>query len=193
MPILSALLLLPNSALAGGIGLVGSAGSHVDTVYSYYEVDSSGATNQREPDNQMNSNMGGGVELILGDRDNKILGVFRGYYLRDSAQKKPDNFQEGDIYAVREVPKPRGVVDAGIQWGLIGDPGNIQFTAVSTIGTAFLSDDLSEYYFIEAGLGGTWMAERHVQVAVSITGGTRYRKGFFPTANGYVGARWLFD
>ena len=171
------------------VGLVTTAGMHGDRVYSY-DVDAAGDATQNTPENQLNPNYGGGVEIVLGDKDLKVSGVFRGYYLQDARQQDP---KEGTVYNVRTVPRDLGIVSAGIQWGLVGDPGNIQLTAVSTIGSGVFTTDLAGFITAEAGVGGTWMAARRVQVAASVTGGIRYQKRFYPTTNAYAGVRYLFD
>ncbi len=187
----AALLLLasPASALAGGVGLVGTAGAHGDRVYSYTE-DVNGVATQETPEDQFNPNFGTGLEIILGDKDLKVAGVFRGYYLQDAPQQTPSS---GTIWNVRRVPRDLGMVSAGLQWGVLGDPGALQLTVVANMGAAVFTDDLAGYVTADAGGGGTWMASRHLQVAASVTGGARYHKRFFPAANAYLGVRYLFD
>lgn len=191
-----ALLALASSpAYAGGIGLVTTAGIHGDRVYSY-NVDVNGEATQRAVDEQLNPNFGGGLEVVIGDKDLKIMGIFRGYYLQDAAQQEPSGKPpEGStmVFNVREVPDDLGMVTAGLQWGLVGDPGNLQLTAIGTIGAAVFTSDLSGYTTAEAGIGGTWMAARRVQAHASVTGGIRYYKRVTPTTNAYLGVRYLFD
>ncbi len=182
-------LLAPAPALAGGIGIVTAAGGHVDRVYSY-TYDENAANYDQFIENQMNLNYGTGVEFVLGDKDNKISGLFRGYYLSDSALKDP---AKGDTYVLREGNRAIGVIDAGLQFGFLGDPSTLQMTAVIFMGSGFLTTDYTPFILGEAGVGGTWMAARHVQVVAAVTGGTRYRRRFFPTTSGYLGVRYLFD
>ncbi|MFZ5476284.1 MAG: hypothetical protein ACOZNI_05860 [Myxococcota bacterium] len=196
---------LPLPAWAGGIGVIGNYGMHGDTVYPYYMKDN-GDFEQCDPQHQMNGNFGGGIEVVLGDRDNKILGIFRGYYIQDAAQRAPraggeckqpvfdDGTQpDGLTYAIRETGRDVGVINAGLQFGVLGDPNNIQLTIVNTYGAGLYTNDLTEFATVELGVGGTWMAERRVQVHASVTGGLRYRKSFYPTGNAYAGVRYLFD
>ena len=182
-------LLAPTPAFAGGIGIVTAAGGHIDRVYSY-TYDESAAEYDQFIENQMNLNYGTGIEFVLGDKDNKITGVFRGYYLSDSGIKDPS---QGDTYVIRTESRPVGVIDAGLQFGLIGDPATVQMTAVAFMGSGFLTEDYTQFILGEAGVGGTWMAARHVQVVAAVTGGTRFRRRFFPTASGYLGVRYMFD
>lgn len=179
-------------AHAGGIGLITTAGMHSDRV-DYYQLDAgTGSYIQQAPDNQFNSNVGLGLELVLGDKDNKILGVFRGYYMQDAPQKAP---AEGDdyVFAIRTDSRPIGVINAGLQFGIVGDPDKLQLNVVATIGSGFLTTDQTEFIVGEAGVGASYMVGRKMQLVLSATGGTRYRKLFFPTADGYLAVRYLFD
>ncbi|MFN7144065.1 MAG: hypothetical protein ACK4YP_09830 [Myxococcota bacterium] len=189
LPLAALALAAPFPAFAGGIGIVTTAGIHGDRVYSY-DVNVNGVATQAEPENQLNPNYGAGVEVILGDKDLKVAGIFRGYYLQDSPQREPEN---APVFNIRDVPRDLGIVTAGLQWGIVGDPGNIQLTAVGTLGAGVFTADLSGYVTGEAGVGGTWMAARRVQVAASVAGGARYAKRFYPTVNAYAGVRYLFD
>jgi hypothetical protein len=191
---LLSLALAPAPAWAGGFGLLLNGGAHDDRVYGYTEEANGDYT--QDPSAQFNANLGAGLEVVLGDRDNKVLGLFRGYYLQDV----PQTPVEGDLSPVREVPRDIGVVTAGLQWGVLGDPGALQGVIVSTLGAGLFTcsrgaqcDDLTEFILAEAGVGGTWMVERRVQVAASVTGGIRYRNRVLPTANAYLGVRYLFD
>lgn len=187
--LLAAATLGASPAHAGGLGIMATMGGHNDRVDSYnYDEESAAYTQFTEY--QMNPNMGTGLELVLGDKDNKILGIFRAYYLQDSPIKAPS---QGDIYAVRETARPIGVINAGLQWGIIGNPDQLQFVAVTTLGSGFMTTDQTEFIVGEAGVGGTYMIARQLQLAANVTGGARYRKLFYPTVNGYVGVRYLFD
>lgn len=189
LPLAVLALAAPVPALAGGLGLVTTAGLHGDRVYSY-NYDVNGVATQADPENQMNPNYGLGLEVLLGDKDLKVTGIFRGFYLQDSPLQEPTN---GDTFVIREEPKDIGVVTAGLQWGVLGDPGALQLTVVGTIGAGVFTENMDGYVTGEAGVGGTWMAARRVQVAASVTGGARYWKRFYPTTNAYAGVRYLFD
>lgn len=181
--------LLSTPAHAGGIGLVGVGGAHSDRVDSYTWDEAAQEYVQEAPEYQMNSNLGVGGEIILGDKDNKVLGIFRGYYLGDGPQHAP---KAGDTFAIREELRPMAMLSAGLQWGIVGDASKIQLVATTTIGTG-ITKDFTDFAMTEVGVGGTWMAARKVQVAASVGGGIRYRKLFYPTVTGYAGVRYLFD
>lgn len=177
-------------AHAGGLGIVATGGLHADRVYSYTCDETTGACDQNTPETQMNANPGAGLELVLGDKDNKVLAVFRAYWLADAPQHEPKG---GDLTPWRETWRHVGVINGGIQFGVLGDPDNFQMNVVANIGSGFLTNDYTEYIFAETGVGGSYMIDRRVQLAASITGGARYRKQVYPLTNAYVGVRYLFD
>lgn len=186
--------LLPSTALAGGVGLVGMGGVHSDRLYFYAE-DESGTLVQQAPYNQINPNFGGGLELVLGDKDDKILGVFRAYYMQDAAQSASGPLADGGeyVYNIRTVPRDVGMLSGGIQWGLFGDPTGLQFILTSYIGSGFFTSDFTEFINGELGVGASYMFNRKIQVHAEVTGGVRYRKRLYHTENLYLGVRYLFD
>lgn len=177
------------SAHAGGLGLLATAGGHVDRVYSYTYNETTAQDDQFIED-QMNANYGTGLELILGDKDNKITGSFRAYYLADAPMQEP---AKGQVYAVRKTTRSIGVLDAGLQFGFLGEPDAIQLAALAYVGSGFLTVDYTPFISGQAGVGVTWMAARHVQAFASATGGARYHRRFYPTVTGNLGVRYMFD
>lgn len=197
------LLAAPLPALAGGIGLVTTGGGHLDNVYGYEQNTVTGEWSQKVSETQLGPNFGGGLEVVLGDRDNRTLGVFRVFYLQDAPQQPVDGYvlpAEGatKVSPVRDVPLHNGVITGGLQWGLLGDPTALQLTVVADLGAGLFTEDLTMFITGDAGVGGTWMPDRRIQVAASLTGGgriggVRYRGTLLPTGNAYVGVRYLFD
>lgn len=187
---LSALLLSASPALAGGIGFIATGGFHGDRVY-YYQENSIGEAEQMAPMDQFNPNAGGGLQLVLGDKDYKINGFLRLYFLGDSPVTAP----EGDfIYNLRtEDWRSLGVVDAGLQFGVLGDPQNFQMTILGLVGSAIMTTDQTEFFHAQAGLGFTYTFARRFQAHADLEGGVRYRKRLYPTANLVGGIRYLFD
>ena len=187
-------LLLPAPALAGGFGLIATGGLHSDRVYYYTPNATTGEWEQAPPINQIGANFGGGLELVLGDRDDKILGVFRGYYLQDTPQVATEEMKDPSYaYNLRTVPRDIGMVTGGLQWGMVGDPTGLQLVLTTTIGSGFLTSDFTEFLPAELGVGGTYTVARHFQIHAELTGGLRYRKRFFHTENLTLGVRYLFD
>ncbi len=187
-------LLLPAPALAGGFGLIATGGLHSDRVYYYVPNETTGELEQAPPINQIGPNFGGGLELVLGDRDDKIMGVFRGYYLMDTAQVATEEMKDPSYaYNLRTVPRDIGMVTGGLQWGLVGDPTGLQLVLTTTIGSGFLTSDFTEFLTAELGVGATYTVARHVQLHAEVSGGLRYRKRFYHTENLTLGVRYLFD
>lgn len=182
----------PAPAYAGGIGVFGTGGFHGDRLY-YYEQDAVGGYQQMDPVNEFNMNYGAGIEGILGDKDNKILGIFRLYWQADAPETSPADPEQYVVPPYRTELRHVGMIDAGLQFGVIGDPSKVQGNIIATIGSGFLTEDQTEFVHGEAGIGGSYMAARHVQLAAWVTGGARYRKRFYPLASAYLGVRYLFD
>lgn len=123
----SALLLpLTSDALAGGIGLMATGGAHNEALYYYESVDADGNV-ITDPDQfvqfkdpQIIPNFGGGLEFLLGDRDDRIFGVTRFFYQQDLAQGDPtQGAQNPDavVVAYRDQARHVGVGTIGLSWG----------------------------------------------------------------------------
>lgn len=178
-------------AYAGGVGVFGTGGFHGDRVY-YYQQNTLGEYEQLDPQNQFNLNYGGGLEVILGDKDNKILGIFRLYFQQDAPEKEPAD-PNTYTFTYRTTPRNVGMIDAGLQFGVLGDPDKLQGNIIATLGSGFYTVDQTEFVQGEAGIGGSYMIDRHVQLAGWATGGVRYRKRIYPMTSAYLGVRYLFD
>lgn len=187
-----ALLLSASPALAGGLGLFGTGGFHGDRVY-FYDENSIGEAEQQVPLDQFNSNGGGGLELILGDKDYKINGFFRFYFMADAPVTEPPDADKYIFNLRTEEWRPLGVVDAGLQFGLVGEPERFQFCLIGLLGSAVMTDDQTEFLQVQAGVGATYTFARHFQAHAEVDGGIRYRKRVYPTVNANAGLRYLFD
>lgn len=183
--------LLPTPALAGGLGLSATGGWHMERVY-YYQENALGEFEQQDPVGQVIPNGGGGLEIVLGDKDNKVLGNFRLYYLVDLPQSAPADPSDY-TFNIRSDARHIGVIDAGISFGFVGDPGGLQATVVGYMGSGFFTTDQTEFVHAMAGLGGTWMLDRHVQLSAQLTGGARYKKNVYPINDAAISVRYLFD
>ncbi len=191
--VLSALFLAPAPALAGGFGLLVGGGFHADRVYSYTKEANESYT-RNDPETQFNMNGGGGFEIVLGDRDNSVLGIFRGTYVTDAAQSVPEaDDSENTFSNVRTTTRAIGEASAGLQWGVLGESDGKQLTVLTNLGSGLFTTDLTEYVKADVGVGGTWMLTSEVQLQGSVNGGFRYRKAFYPTVDATVGVRYLFD
>lgn len=185
-------LLLPAPAFAGGLGLFATGGLHGDRVF-YYQPDPEGNLVQADPVTQTNPNFGGGLELILGDRDNRIQGIFRGYFLQDGPQNDSFSTKDTDVFNIRTAPRNIGVIAGGIQWGLFGEPTGLQLVLDTTVGSGFLTQDFSEFVTVDAQVGGTYMINRKVQLHAEVGGGVRYRLRVTHAESLSLGVRYIFD
>ncbi len=196
-----ALLLLGGFALhstpanAGGLGIVGTTGFHQARLYYYDSNDLQYLNRQNRPNN------GVGLEVILGDKDDRILGVARGYYMIDSPVVAPPDPQVTEpIYTLPDSPTHIGMATVGVHWGVIGDPTGFQAHIASHLGAGIVTVDGGtgegnnlEFLLGEAGIGATYHFARSFQAYVDVAGAVRYRKAFYPGANAYLGLRYMFD
>lgn len=183
------------SAHAGGIGLLGTAGMHQARVY-YYDTDDTQYLNRQ---NQLNT--GFGIEAVLGDKDDRFLGVARGFYLQDSPPQGPKSpLVDEPVYAVPDGPTVMGIATVGVHWGVIGDPTGFQAHIATHLGAGIVTVDpdtgegtSQEFLLGEAGIGAHYHFARNLQVYGDLAYTMRYRKSFFPGANAYLGFRYMFD
>ena len=201
-------------AEAGGLGVLGTAGAHTEQLYFYSSTDADGnefpALNDYDQFriNETLPNVGGGLELVLGDRDDKIVGNCRFYWMVDSPQQAPAG---GETYAptsggqarqvsqdslvVKECDTPRhlGLGMVGLSWGFAGKPDGFMVSALGHVGSAFITLDHSEFLAIDLGPSFSYRAARQVQVFGDLQYMLRYRKDFGHSVNVVAGARYLFD
>jgi hypothetical protein len=187
-----------SAALAGGLGVVGSSGFHTDPVYAYDLSDTQYRVTQMRP------HYGAGIQAVLGDRDDRFVGLAKFYWVQDAGQVDNDipagaknAGYTGDAselsYAVRETPINVGMATAGVQWGLWGDPLGFQVNAISCIGAAWATADAREFLFVEVGPGFHYSVNNRIQVNAELAYQMRYRKGFEHGVNLNAGVRFLFD
>ena len=187
----------PSTAQAGGIGVTMGGGFHQDRAY-YYRDD--GSLTQGI-DKQLPGNYSIGGEVLLGDRDDRVLGLVRGYISHDASLKNPDPAALGEdtsydyIFPDVEAKGGRtvGAFSVGMQWGLWGDPNGFQVVANSLIGSGFWTVDNLEYALFEAGVGAAYTMNERFQVVGSLDATARYRKRFHFGSDVWVSARYLFD
>ncbi len=187
-----ALLVAAPVAHAGGIGLLGTGGLHSDRIY-FYQQNAIGEYEQMTPQDQLNPNGGYGLELVIGDKDYKINGIFRLYYQVDAPVREPEGTGTYTYNLRTDAPREVGVLDAGLHFGVIGDPESFQGVIIGMIGSGFLTNDQTEFAQAQAGIGGTYTLGRHLQFHAEAPGGRRYRKRFYPLVSASAGVRYLFD
>jgi len=185
---LLAAMLFPVSGYAGGLGLVTTGGLHQERVY-YYDAEE----NQFEV-NQFRPNAGTGIEAILGDVDDRIIGVARGFWLLDAPPVAPSDPDVPDAtFAIPSSAEHQGVFTVGVQWGVYGDPVGLLVHIDGNIGGGILTRDNLEYVLAEAGGGAQYQFGEHVQVFGEALAMLRYRKNPYPGMNVYAGVRYIFD
>jgi len=181
---------LPSSAWAGGVGLLTTGGLHQDRAYYYDQAGNQGI------DSQNRLNYGGGFIAVLGDKDDRIQGVMRLWFVQDQAVTDPNTGTTVDPVfppASSQGPRNLGLFTAGVEWGLLGDPDGLQLTLETHAGSGFATADASEFLLVEVGPGATWALADHVQLFGSLTADMRYRKRAYMSENLYIGARYMFD
>ncbi len=214
MSLFAALVLLSSAPThAGGVGLVGLAASHTEKVYFY---DEDGA---QYSDIQLRPTTGFGLEALLGDRDDRLIGLMKFYYVTDF-QAKAENVQTGNVqdptipldppasngwcpmwrtpetaswcspdFTFRSI----GVFTAGLQWGLYGDPTGLQINLVTSLGTGAITPDSTEFLLVEIGPGIHYVLNKKYVLHAEAVGHLRYRKSVSYGGGVNLGVRYYFD
>ncbi len=208
----TALVLLVDPAEAGGLGIVATGGAHTEQVFYYSSRSPEGAPYPDFDDydqydmTQTLPNLGAGVELLLGDRDDAILGVFRFYYNNDGAQKNPadlDSDQRGDetspvasedvVANVRDTARHIGIGSVGLSWGFLGEPDGFQFGGIGQIGAGLVTSDHTEFLLVGLGPMITYKVARQAQLFADVQYEVRIRNELQHSVAAFAGARYLFD
>ena len=203
---LIAFLLLPAPAFAGGVAPLVTGGFHTENVAYYSSQTSEGvkipdqANYPAYKQTEYIGDVGSGLELVIGDRDDLIQGVFRGYWMMDLPQHVP-NPREGEVVdpsalvsTPRDSIKHMGIGTVGIQWGVVRAANNkFRFALGVNVGAAFASKDHTEFLLAQAGGNVNYAVTRTVEVFADVDYGLRVHKtlshGLYATA----GVRILFD
>ena len=188
-----------STAEAGGVGVFATPGVRQMPAYFYNSAGDQGI------DWQLPGSYGFGVEGILGDKDDRIMGIARFYYLSDLPVSDPDTGNaevtpedgalDGYVYppAADQPASAAGAAAVGIQWGIFGDPTGLQFVLSTVAGTAFITTDNLEFFMFEPGAGVTYTVNDQFQFYGVANYQLRFRKRFTSGANVVAGARFLFD
>ena len=186
--------LAAGDAWAGGIGVLGNADIRTQKTYYYDQA----SPPQQYHLTQWIPGFGAGFEVILGDKDDRLIGVFRGYWVHELPEKNPADLNPeipaGEVEAaVRETPRDVGVAMAGIEYGYWGDPEGFMLTGTVLLGSGFLTKDHSEYFQAEIGPGVSWEFAKDFRLIAQPMYQFRYRKGEEHGVSLYAGFRYLFD
>jgi hypothetical protein len=192
IPVLLTSLAFSAPAFAGGIGILGTGGMHEAKAYYYDDLGRQGIDNQQRP------NAGFGAEVILGDKDDRILGLMRIYSNVDWPTNEPTLSgvsADEAIYpaAHLEAPSLEGACTMGVQWGIWGDPSGFQLVGTTVFGSTFITPDNSEYLIAEAGVGVTQMMSDRMMLSGTLNFSARYRKQITIAEGAYISARYMFD
>ena len=186
-------ILLSSNAFAGGVGLLGTGGIYTESVYFY----DSSKEFQQFSQTQTIGTYGTGLEFSLGDRDDKIMGVARFYWIQETPQTDPaktTGLVEPDnvVANIRDNTKNVGMFSVGLQW-TYWEKEKTRLNLNAMFGSGFLTDDHSEFFFAEAGAGTSYRISRDVDFHVEVQYALRNRKGLKHGVNTYAGIRYLFD
>jgi len=179
-----------NTAHAGGLGVLTHAGFHAQNAYFYNQAGDQGIDKQYRP------NYGAGLDILVGDKDDKVIGLLRGAWVANAAPTRPDTGStENPIIPPAHMQGAHhvGSLGLGVQWGLLGDPTGAQLTTTTVVGSGFITTDNTEYVFIEVGVGGTYNLADNLQAHGTIAGTMRNRKTMSFGPDMYMGIRYLFD
>ncbi|MCB9678865.1 MAG: hypothetical protein H6737_27435 [Alphaproteobacteria bacterium] len=198
-------LLATAPAYAGGIGLIGNAGIHTEKVYFYSDHTVDGGLQIEDEANyeqllqrQALFNGGGGVEFLLGDRDERIQGVFRLFYNADTPQADPASrttlvAPENVISRHRDTVKHTGMATMGLNWGIVGSPDNFQAGLSVHVGSGFLTNDRTEFLIAQIGPTVNYRVARQVILFGDVQYAARFRKEFSQGTLVTAGVRYMFD
>jgi hypothetical protein len=193
-------------AYAGGIAPIVSGGFHTERVFYYSKEQEGGAGNPiRDPANyerydqiQAVGNAGVGLEIVLGDRDDLVQGVFRGFWMLDTPQADPSKAGVVDadaiVSAYRTTPRNTGAGTVGMQWGLVR-AANDKFKAGLSIhaGAGFLTPDHSEFLIAQAGGFAGYQMTRGLEAFIDVDYTLRVQKTLSNGLTATAGLRVLFD
>ncbi len=192
-------------AVAGGLGIDLIGGIHSETVHFFDENGSKFTETQPTP------NTGFGIQAILGDRDDTLIGIMKLGFKMDSPASSDVTIPGDDFVGdaptqitarfgcedpnAADVCGPRniGTVSAGLQWRVWGDPMGFQLSLLPSVGAGIVTQDSSEFLMVSFGPGAHYAINKALQVHAEVVYQARYRKSFSHGATLTTGVRWLFD
>ncbi len=173
------LLLVPGTALAGGVGFFVSPGFHAGPALS-----AGGGTGTW-------ADVGGGVELFLGKRDSRVQGRLRFGY---NGVMDVTPLPEGVTAAPGSRVSHSGVLSLGAKIDLLPDvekPFSVYL--VGDLGVSPLVKHLKNYFWVDVGPGVRINANDVLSVFAELTGVVRFENGFTGGALLAAGVRLSFD
>ncbi len=200
-------MLISSPALAGGIGPLVMGGFHTEDV-SYYSNRADAGTGPRFSDQaeyeqfqstQVLGQIGSGLELMLGDRDDLIQGAFRIYWMMDTPQRDPATYSslvepDAIVSNIRTELRNVGVGTVGLQWGILRAASDkFKFGVSLHAGAGFLTPDRTEFFLVQPGVNVSYALTRTLEVYGDLTYGLRVRKGMSHGLYVTAGLRVMFD
>ncbi|MED5372386.1 MAG: hypothetical protein VX899_15305 [Myxococcota bacterium] len=196
--LLAGATLISTDAEAGGLGVVVGGGTH-STPVTLYDGDNNLKAYRLH---QMRPMTTLGFQMLLGDRDDRIVGVGRLYWTSDFPQvagnleqRAQDEGASSNLqYALISDYRNTGLATAGIQWGIWGDStGGFSVNVLTSIGAGFMTVDTTEFLAWELGPGVQYAFSKRIQANAEVLYQGRYRKSSTHGVNATVGVRYLFD
>lgn len=198
---------LSTPATAGGLGIDLLGGLHTEKVYFFDDNSTKFTEIQPAP------NMGFGIQAILGDRDDTLIGIMKFGYMQDAPASSDVTIPGDDSGFVGDSasqitarldceddnaasvcgPRHIGTVSAGLQWRVWGDPMGFQVSLLPAVGAGIVTQDSSEFLQVSLGPGAHYAISKALQVHGEFVYQARYRKSLTHGATGTIGVRWLFD
>jgi len=198
-------------AHAGGIGVMGAVGARQDKLIYYSSADTD-TLDQKDPviyddirDYERFSQIqnrpfyGGGLELILGDRDDMFQGSFRFYYNQDAPQLDPStrtSVVDPDyvVAAYRDTPRHIGVGLIGLNIGIVELASDrLRIGVAAHLGGGFITLDHTEYFVGSVGPEVSYKVARQVQLFANLAYQGRVRQTLTNSGGLFFGARYYFD
>lgn len=201
-------LLLSLPAQAGGVGLILTGGAHTEQMWYHSNLISRDGGEGVEVSNprdfekyelvQTLPHAGAGLEVLLGDRDDRITGVFRFYYMQDAPQVDPAAVTTlvpaaNVIAAYRDKPRHVGIGLVGLNFGILGQPDGFQAGIATHVGSGFLTSDHTEFFLADVGPMVTYKFTRQMFAFGEVAYQMRFRKGWSNGLNATAGVRYMFD
>jgi hypothetical protein len=179
-------------AVAGGVGLLTTGGLYSQRVAFYPRDEAGNVAAAPEFSRQGIGTVGTGFEMLLGDRDDRILGMARAWWQLETPESDPTDGTNA-ISAWREDVRHVGSFAVGLQFGLVGSPDKGQLVVQGLVGSGFMTNDHTEFIMADLGVGGTLRVARAVELYGVGYAHLRYRKGARGGGNVVAGVRYLFD
>lgn len=141
---------------------------------------------------------GAGLEFLLGDRDDRLVGTFRLYYQVDAPQVDPGKLskevaKEYVVAGWREDVRHTGIGMIGLNLGLLGSPDSFMAGVTGHLGAGFLTTDHGEFLVVDAGPMATYRINRQMSAFGEITYAARFRKHWSNSVQAAAGIRYMFD